>query len=116
VRKKRILILDTPEHVDSENIKLKIGPWTFLYQLFSKRDFLMHKIGRNRPKIKFLQLESYEAKIDRFSLPSCCHGHQVYLFIHNETLTLQLLVPWALESLGITLSLILAGQTKKPRN
>jgi hypothetical protein len=23
--KKRLLILDTPEHVDSENIKLKIG-------------------------------------------------------------------------------------------
>jgi hypothetical protein len=29
-----LLILDTPEHVDSENIKLKIGPRTFLYQLF----------------------------------------------------------------------------------
>jgi hypothetical protein len=31
--KKRLLILDTPEHVDSEYIKFKIGPWTFLYQL-----------------------------------------------------------------------------------
>jgi hypothetical protein len=37
--KRLLLILDTPEHVDSENIKLKIGPWiTFLYQLFSKCD------------------------------------------------------------------------------
>jgi hypothetical protein len=25
VNKKRLLIMDTPEHVDSENIKLKIG-------------------------------------------------------------------------------------------
>jgi hypothetical protein len=29
--KKRLLILDTPEHVDSENIKLKIGYGSFLY-------------------------------------------------------------------------------------
>jgi hypothetical protein len=36
---KRLLILDTPEHVDSENIKLKIGPRSLLDQLFSKRDF-----------------------------------------------------------------------------
>jgi hypothetical protein len=28
-----------PEHVDSENIKLKIGSRSLLYQLFSKRDF-----------------------------------------------------------------------------
>jgi hypothetical protein len=35
VHKKRLLILDTPEHVDSENIKLKIGPRAgFLDQLF----------------------------------------------------------------------------------
>jgi hypothetical protein len=34
VDKKRFLILDTPEHVDSENIKLKIGPRSLLYQLF----------------------------------------------------------------------------------
>jgi hypothetical protein len=27
--KKRLLILDSPEHVDSENIKLKIGQPTF---------------------------------------------------------------------------------------
>jgi hypothetical protein len=27
---KRLLILDTPEHVDSENIKLKIGPRSLL--------------------------------------------------------------------------------------
>jgi hypothetical protein len=37
--KKRLLILDSPEHVDSENINLKIGRRIFLYQLFSKRDF-----------------------------------------------------------------------------
>jgi hypothetical protein len=34
-----LLILDTPEHVDSENIKLKIRPQSLLDQLFSKRDF-----------------------------------------------------------------------------
>jgi hypothetical protein len=32
------MILDTPEHVDSENIKLKIGYGSYLYQLFSKCD------------------------------------------------------------------------------
>jgi hypothetical protein len=36
---KRFLILDTPEHVDSENITLKIGSRSLLYQLFSKCDF-----------------------------------------------------------------------------
>jgi hypothetical protein len=35
---KRLLVLDTPEHVDSESIKLKIGSRSLLYQLFSKRD------------------------------------------------------------------------------
>jgi hypothetical protein len=34
--KKRLLILDTPEHVDSENIKLKIGSRSLFYQLFGK--------------------------------------------------------------------------------
>jgi hypothetical protein len=33
-----LLILDTPEHVDSENTKLKIGTQSLLDQLFSKRD------------------------------------------------------------------------------
>jgi hypothetical protein len=28
----------SPEHVESENIKLKIGYRPYLYQLFSKRD------------------------------------------------------------------------------
>jgi hypothetical protein len=37
--KKRLLVLNTQEHVDSENIKLKIGSRSLLYQLFSKRDF-----------------------------------------------------------------------------
>jgi hypothetical protein len=32
------LILDTPEHVESENINLKIGNGSSLYQLFYKRD------------------------------------------------------------------------------
>jgi hypothetical protein len=36
--KKKLLILDTPEHVDSENIKLKIGSRPLLCQLFSKCD------------------------------------------------------------------------------
>jgi hypothetical protein len=43
--KKWLLILETPEHVDSENIKLKIGCGSFLYQLFSKRDFYFIKCG-----------------------------------------------------------------------
>jgi hypothetical protein len=43
--KKGLLILDTPEHVDSENIKLKIGfCGSFLYQLFSKRNLNIHKM------------------------------------------------------------------------
>jgi hypothetical protein len=33
------LIFDTQEHVHSENINLKIGNGSSLYQLFSKRDF-----------------------------------------------------------------------------
>jgi hypothetical protein len=33
------LILDTQEHVDSENIKLKIGYGSSLYQLILKRKF-----------------------------------------------------------------------------
>jgi hypothetical protein len=36
--KKRLLIFVTPEHVDLQNIKLKIGYRSSLYQLFSKRD------------------------------------------------------------------------------
>jgi hypothetical protein len=35
--------LDTPEHVDSENNKLKIGYGSSLKQLFSKRDFYFIK-------------------------------------------------------------------------
>jgi hypothetical protein len=37
--KKTQLILDTPEHVDSENIKFKIDHRSGVYQLFKKRDF-----------------------------------------------------------------------------
>jgi hypothetical protein len=40
--KKSLLILDTPKHVDSENIKLKIGHCPLL---FSKQDFCFIKIG-----------------------------------------------------------------------
>jgi hypothetical protein len=36
--KKRLMILDSPEHVDSEKLKLKIGHRPLLNQLFSKRD------------------------------------------------------------------------------
>jgi hypothetical protein len=43
--KKWLLILDTPEHVDSKNIKWIIGCGSFLYQLFSKRDFYFIKCG-----------------------------------------------------------------------
>jgi hypothetical protein len=62
MHKKRLLILDTPEHVDSENIKLKIGSRiSLLYQLFSKRDFKnlsnVAKIGKKnelfRPFLHF---------------------------------------------------------------
>jgi hypothetical protein len=45
LHKKRLLILDVPEYVDSENIKLKIGHRPLLYQLFSKRDFYFIKCG-----------------------------------------------------------------------
>jgi hypothetical protein len=38
VKKKSLLILDAPEHVDSGNIKFKIGRRSSVYQLFSKRD------------------------------------------------------------------------------
>jgi hypothetical protein len=38
VHKKRVLILDTSEYVESDNIKFKIGPRSSAYQLFSKRD------------------------------------------------------------------------------
>jgi hypothetical protein len=31
----KVLILDSPEHVDSENINLKIGSLSLLFQLFS---------------------------------------------------------------------------------
>jgi hypothetical protein len=37
--------LDTPEHVESENINLKIGNGSSLYQLFSKRDFYFINCG-----------------------------------------------------------------------
>jgi hypothetical protein len=39
VKKKSLLILDAPEHVDSGNMKFKIGRRSSVYQLFSKRDF-----------------------------------------------------------------------------
>jgi hypothetical protein len=48
--------LDTPEHVDSENIKLKIGYRPLLYQFFSQRDFYfinVAKNGKNGPKLEF---------------------------------------------------------------
>jgi hypothetical protein len=38
-------VLDTPEHVESENIKLKIGHGSSAYQLFSKRDFYFINCG-----------------------------------------------------------------------
>jgi hypothetical protein len=39
LRKKRLLILDTPEHVDSEKLNRQIDLGPPFYQLFSKRDF-----------------------------------------------------------------------------
>jgi hypothetical protein len=50
--KKRLLILDTPEHVDSE-IKLKIGSQPLIHQLFLNGIFnhkmwlKLAKIGKN---------------------------------------------------------------------
>jgi hypothetical protein len=41
------LVLDIPEHVESENVNLKIGYRPYLYQLFSKRDFHFIKCGEN---------------------------------------------------------------------
>jgi hypothetical protein len=49
--KKTELVLDTPEHVESENIKLKKGYRPYLYQLFSKRDFNFIKCGENWRKM-----------------------------------------------------------------
>jgi hypothetical protein len=49
--KKRLLILDTPEHVESENIKFKIGHRSFAYQLFKKRDLYFIKCGINWQKL-----------------------------------------------------------------
>jgi hypothetical protein len=45
MNKQMLLFLDTHEHVDSENINLKIGHGSYLYQLFSKRDFYFIKCG-----------------------------------------------------------------------
>jgi hypothetical protein len=44
--KKRLLILDTPEHVDSENIKLKIGSQSLLNHFFQNVIFKVAKIGQ----------------------------------------------------------------------
>jgi hypothetical protein len=33
-----VFLVSAPEHIDSENIKLKIGCGSYLYQVFSKRD------------------------------------------------------------------------------
>jgi hypothetical protein len=49
VKKNSLLILDAPEHVDSGNMKFKIGRWSSVYQLFSKRYFTsinVDKIGK----------------------------------------------------------------------
>jgi hypothetical protein len=54
--RKCLLFLDTPEHVDSENINLKIGHGSYLYQLFSKRNFYFKyvvEIGKKWPKMDF---------------------------------------------------------------
>jgi hypothetical protein len=51
--KKRLLILDTPEHVDSENNKLKIGPRTPC----PDRPWLMQKIGKNWQKLAKFEFE-----------------------------------------------------------
>jgi hypothetical protein len=48
--KKWLLILDTPEHVDSENMKLKIGCGSFLYQLFSKPFCIPSDLGQQVPQ------------------------------------------------------------------
>jgi hypothetical protein len=42
-----LVVLDTPENLESENIKLKIGYRPSLYQLFSKRDFYFIKCREN---------------------------------------------------------------------
>jgi hypothetical protein len=74
--------------VDSENITLKIGCGSFLYQLFSKRDFYFTKCGKNWQKLTrngifrffwksliliFMNLKNYKmclklATIDQFSI------------------------------------------------
>jgi hypothetical protein len=53
---KRLLILDTPEHVESENIKFKIGHRSSAYQFFFKHDFYFIKCGKNILKYLFLNV------------------------------------------------------------
>jgi hypothetical protein len=50
--------LDSPEHVDSENIKLKIGSRPLLHQLFSKCDLnnkMWLKLAKNGLKLTNFQ-------------------------------------------------------------
>jgi hypothetical protein len=47
LQKKRLLIFDTSEHVDSEKLNRQIDFGPPLYQLFSKRDLHVAKIGKN---------------------------------------------------------------------
>jgi hypothetical protein len=56
VKKKSLLILDALEHVDSGNMKFKIGRRSSVYQLFSKRDFtsiMWLKLAKNDQKLNF---------------------------------------------------------------
>jgi hypothetical protein len=55
-KKKSLLILDAPEHVDSGNMKFKIGRRSSVYQLFSKCDITsmnVAEIGKKWPKNDF---------------------------------------------------------------
>jgi hypothetical protein len=71
------LILDSPEHVESENIKFKIGHRSSAYQLFSKRDlnssflerfYSKYEIFQKNRKIPFLPIFAtfYKLKITFF--------------------------------------------------
>jgi hypothetical protein len=71
--------LDTLEHVESENINLKIGNGSSLYQLFSKRD-LFHKLLLKLEKVTKNQIFGFFFKSLIFE---CNHSKTVWDVFHD---------------------------------
>jgi hypothetical protein len=81
---KRLLILDTPEHVDSENIKFKIGFRNSAYQATNFFQSMILKIQKKWLKVaKMSHLKTRVALIELLDLsgiaignvrvPTCCY-------------------------------------------